>query len=94
MCVWKCLSAIILIFLYNLFIHATTSFLRPNILEFSIAQLVRNDRASIEVQIRNIQGANTKISFLAGFGQQKWAEWAACMPKLLKIFFCYPTKVR
>jgi len=61
--------AIILIFLYNLFIHAT-SFLRPNILDFSITQLVRNDRASIEVQIRNIQGANTKISFPAGFGQQ------------------------
>ena len=77
----------------SFFIHAT-SFLRPNILDFSIAPLVRNDRASIEVQTRNIQGANTKISFSAGFGQQKWAEWAVCMPKLLKIFFCYPTKVR
>ena len=63
-------------------------------MDFSIAPLVRNDRASIEVQTRNIQGANTKISFSAGFGQQKWAELAVCMPKFLKIFFYYPTKVR
>ena len=36
--------------------------------------------------------ANTKISFPAWFGQQKWAEWAVCMPKLLKIFFAIPPR--
>ena len=34
----------------SFFIHAT-SFLRPNILDFSIAQLVRNNRASLDIQI-------------------------------------------